>query len=57
MIRVFNNIRQQLAAEGKLIRYLGYAVGEIVLIVAGILIALQINDCLLYTSPSPRDED
>ena len=36
MIRIFNNARQRLAAEGKLTRYLGYAVGEIVLIVADI---------------------
>ena len=44
MIRVFNNVRQQLVGEGKLARYIGYALGEIVLIVVGILIALQIND-------------
>lgn len=44
MSRVFNRIRKQLVAEGRLARYLGYAFGEIVLIVAGILIALQINE-------------
>ena len=34
-------------------KYLRYAVGEVILVVIGILIALQVNnfnDCLLYTS-------
>jgi hypothetical protein len=44
MIRIFRNIRQQLAAENKVARYLRYAIGEIVLVVIGILIALQINN-------------
>ena len=44
MLRIFNTVRQQLVREGQLGRYIGYAVGEIVLIVIGILIALQINE-------------
>ena len=40
----FRSIRQSLFHEGKLLRYLGYAIGEILLIIVGILIALQIND-------------
>ncbi len=44
MLRLFRQIRKKLFAEGKVSRYLGYALGEIVLIVAGIMIALQISD-------------
>lgn len=40
----FRSIRQKLFNEGKLLRYLGYAVGEIALIIVGILMALKIND-------------
>lgn len=43
MPRIFNSIRQRLLKENRLTRYLVYAVGEIVLVVVGILIALQIN--------------
>ena len=43
MLRIFNTVRHQLVREGQLGRYIGYAVGEIVLIVIGILIALQID--------------
>lgn len=44
MIRFFRNVRQKLAAENKVMAYLRYAVGEILLVVIGILIALQINN-------------
>ena len=43
MFRFFRNIRQQLLNENKTLRYLKYAVGEFLLIVAGILAALQIQ--------------
>ncbi|MCB0471598.1 MAG: hypothetical protein KDC56_00920 [Flavobacteriaceae bacterium] len=43
MIKFFSNIRKKLAAENKVLGYLRYAIGEIVLVVIGILIALQIN--------------
>ena len=40
----FRSIRQTLFNEGKLVRYLGYAIGEIALIIIGILFALKINN-------------
>ncbi len=43
MARFFNKIRQRLLKENRFTRYLIYAVGEIVLVVIGILIALQLN--------------
>ena len=44
MIKFFRTIRKKLLAEGKTANYLKYAIGEIVLVVIGILIALQINN-------------
>lgn len=44
MLKLFRRIRQNLVREGNLKRYLIYAVGEILLVVLGILIALQINN-------------
>ena len=44
MIKFFRHIRQRLLSEGKFPRYLLYAAGEIILVVIGILIALQINN-------------
>ena len=43
MIKFFRRIRQKLIAENKVSKYLTYAIGEIVLVVLGILIALQLN--------------
>jgi hypothetical protein len=43
MIKFFRKIRQQLLTENKFSKYLLYAIGEIILVVIGILIALQIN--------------
>lgn len=43
MIKFFRNIRYKLLGESRFARYLIYAIGEIVLVVIGILIALQIN--------------
>ena len=43
MIKFFRRIRQKLLAENKFSKYLVYAIGEIILVVIGILIALQIN--------------
>lgn len=43
MIKFFRKIRQQLFSENKFSKYLIYAIGEIFLVVIGILIALQIN--------------
>ncbi|RIV68393.1 DUF6090 family protein [Flagellimonas aequoris] len=44
MIRFFRTIRQRLLAQNRFTKYLVYATGEIVLVVIGILIALQINN-------------
>jgi tetratricopeptide (TPR) repeat protein len=44
MIKFFRKIRQRLLSENKFSKYLIYAIGEIILVVIGILIALQINN-------------
>ncbi len=43
MIRFFRHLRQRLLAENRFSRYLVYAIGEIVLVMIGILLALQVN--------------
>ncbi|GAA4280366.1 DUF6090 family protein [Gaetbulibacter aestuarii] len=43
MIKLFRNIRNKLIKENKTVAYFKYAIGEIVLVVIGILLALQIN--------------
>ena len=44
MIKLFRRIRKNLLFEGKTGKYLKYAIGEIVLVVIGILIALSIHN-------------
>lgn len=44
MLHFFRKIRRDLLANSQFFKYLKYAVGEIVLVVLGILIALQINN-------------
>ena len=44
MSKFFRKIREKLLSESVISKYLIYAVGEIILVVFGILIALQIND-------------
>lgn len=44
MIKIFRKIRQKLLTENKFSTYLLYALGEILLVVIGILIALQISE-------------
>ena len=44
MIKFFRKIRQNLLMENKTRKYFKYAIGEIILVVIGILIALQINN-------------
>lgn len=44
MIRFFRQIRQGLLTDNKFGKYLLYAVGEIILVVIGILVALSINN-------------
>lgn len=44
MIKFFRKIRQKLLMENRTSKYFKYAIGEIILVVIGILIALQINN-------------
>ncbi|SFO03695.1 hypothetical protein SAMN04488519_103182 [Algoriphagus ornithinivorans] len=43
MISLFRKIRQKLLQQNRVTRYLAYAVGEILVMVKGILVALQIK--------------
>ena len=43
MINFFRKIRQRLLTENRFSKYLIYAIGEILLIVVGILFALQLK--------------
>jgi len=43
MIKFFRKIRQKLLSQNRITQYLAYAIGEIFLVVVGILIALQVN--------------
>lgn len=53
MIRVFRQLRKAMIAKNKTTRYLLYAIGEIALVVIGILIALQVNT---WNEDRQRDE-
>lgn len=44
MPTIFKNIRHQLTRQKKVKSYMLYAVGEIILVVIGILMALQVNN-------------
>lgn len=44
MLNFFRRIRRKLAGDNKPLKYARYAIGEIVLVVIGILIALQVNN-------------
>ena len=44
MLRFFRQIRQRLLTDNKFSKYLLYAIGEILLVVIGILIALQVDN-------------
>lgn len=44
MIKFFRHIRKSLVEQNKMSKYFKYAIGEILLVVIGILIALQINN-------------
>lgn len=44
MIHLLRRVRRKLITKGRISRYLFYALGEILLVVVGILIALQINN-------------
>ena len=44
MLKIFRKLRQKLLSQNKYSKYLLYALGEILLVVIGILIALQVNN-------------
>ena len=44
MIKFLRRIRQKLITENKFSKYLLYAVGQILLVMVGILLALQVNN-------------
>lgn len=44
MVNLFKKIRRNFVLQNKSVKYFRYAIGEIVLVVIGILIALQINN-------------
>jgi len=43
MIKFFRQIRQRMIRENRVSKYLLYAIGEIILVIIGILFALEIN--------------
>lgn len=43
-MKILRSIRQRMINDGRITRYLTYAVGEIVLVVIGIFLALQLNN-------------
>lgn len=44
MVKFFRSIRHNLLKEGKTTKYFKYAIGEIILVVIGLIIALSINN-------------
>ena len=44
MIKFFRHIRQRMIKENRFTRYFLYAIGEIILVMVGILLALQVNN-------------
>jgi len=57
MFRLFQNERQALLKAKKIRKYLAYATGEIVLVVIGILIALQFNNADLDRQDRKKERD
>lgn len=55
MIKFFRRIRQKSLTENKFSKYLPYAIGEIVLVVIGILIAIQLNN--YYEGQKKRNKE
>jgi hypothetical protein len=57
MIKFFRKIRYNLMSENKTGKYFKYAIGEIILVVIGILIALQINNWNENRKESKLEQD
>jgi hypothetical protein len=55
MIKFFRKIRQKLVTESKFNKYLLYAIGEILLVVIGIFLAIQLNDLNQNRKESNRE--
>ncbi|MFT6929141.1 MAG: hypothetical protein ACJAQ7_000610 [Sediminicola sp.] len=55
MIKFFRKIRQNLLTENKFSKYLLYAIGEIILVVIGIFLAIQLNN--LNENRKERDKE
>ncbi len=56
MINFFRKIRRKLADDNKPLKYMRYAIGEIVLVVIGILIALSINNLNEYRKDREKEQ-
>ncbi|WP_203292532.1 DUF6090 family protein [Luteirhabdus pelagi] len=56
MLKFFRRIRKNLIEEKKVKNYLLYAIGEIVLVVIGILIALAINNAQLRSTKKDKEQ-
>lgn len=57
MVRIFGKSRKELLNARKFRKYLAYAVGEIILVVVGILIALQFNNADLDRQDRKKEKD
>ncbi len=57
MLTFLRNIRRSLIEKGALHKYLLYAIGEIALVVIGILIALQINNWNEYRKDRVKEKE
>jgi len=57
MIKFFRKIRYSLMETGKTGKYFKYAIGEIILVVIGILIALQINNWNEHRKENKLEQD
>ena len=57
MINYFRKIRQKMLTENKFSKYLIYAIGEIFLVVIGILIALQFNNNNNYNEQRTLEQE